>query len=41
MRKGDAQLLAEIEAALTKARPDIEAILREEGVPLIAQPNRS
>jgi mxaJ protein len=41
VRKGDAQLLAEIEAALTKARPDIEAILREEGFPLIAQPNRS
>ena len=42
VRKGDAQLLAQIEAGLAKAKPEIEAILREEGFPLIAaQPNRS
>jgi mxaJ protein len=41
VRKGDAPLLAEIEAALAKARPEIDAILRDEGFPLIAQPNRS
>jgi mxaJ protein len=42
VRKGDTQLLAEIEAALAKAKPEIEAILKEEGFPLVtAQPNRS
>lgn len=42
VRKDDNQLLAEIEAGLAKARPEIDAILREEGFPLVAaQPNRS
>jgi mxaJ protein len=42
VRKGDTQPLAEIEAALAKAKPEIESILKEEGFPLVtAQPNRS
>lgn len=42
VRKDDSRLLAEVEAGLAKARPEIEAILKEEGFPLIApQPNRS
>jgi mxaJ protein len=35
VRKGDAKLLAEIDAALVKARPKIEAILTAEGIPLL------
>ncbi|YBV93864.1 methanol oxidation system protein MoxJ (plasmid) [Phyllobacteriaceae bacterium JZ32] len=38
VRKGDAELRAEIDAALQKVRPQIEAILKEEGIPLL-QPN--
>lgn len=38
VRKDDAALLAEIDAALEKARPQIEAILVEEGIPLL-KPN--
>jgi mxaJ protein len=34
VRKDDAQLLAEVNAALEKARPEIEAVLKEEGIPL-------
>ena len=34
VRKDDAQLLAEINAALEKARPEIESILKDEGIPL-------
>jgi len=34
VRKGDDKLLAEINAALAKAQPQIEAILKEEGIPL-------
>lgn len=34
VRKDDAQLLAEVNAALEKARPEIETILKEEGIPL-------
>jgi mxaJ protein len=34
VRKGDEKLLAEINAALEKAQPQIEAILKEEGIPL-------
>ncbi|WP_088343964.1 MULTISPECIES: methanol oxidation system protein MoxJ [Rhodomicrobium] len=41
VRKGDTQLLGEIEAALAKAKPEIEAVLKDEGFPLIAQPSRS
>jgi mxaJ protein len=35
VRKGDAQLLAEIDAALVKARPQIQQLLRAEGIPLL------
>ncbi len=35
VRKDDAKLLDEINAALEKARPQIEAILKEEGIPLV------
>lgn len=38
VRKGDTGLRDEIDAALQKARPQIEAILKEEGIPLL-QPN--
>ena len=38
VRKDDAALVAEIDAALEKARPQIEAILVEEGIPLL-KPN--
>ncbi|KXF75243.1 methanol oxidation system protein MoxJ [Paramesorhizobium deserti] len=38
VRKGDTELRAEIDAALQKVRPQIEAILKEEGIPLL-QPN--
>jgi mxaJ protein len=34
VRKGDAQLLAEVNTALDKAQPEIESILKEEGIPL-------
>lgn len=34
VRKDDKQLLAEINAALEKAKPEIESILKEEGIPL-------
>jgi len=34
VRKDDKQLLAEINAALEKAQPEIESILKEEGIPL-------
>jgi mxaJ protein len=35
VRKDDAKLLEEINAALDKARPRIEGILKEEGIPLV------
>lgn len=35
VRKGDAKLLDEINAALEKARPKIEGILKEEGIPVV------
>ncbi|WP_234050096.1 MULTISPECIES: methanol oxidation system protein MoxJ [unclassified Xanthobacter] len=38
VRKGDAALMQEIDAALVKARPEIDAILIEEGIPLL-KPN--
>ncbi|WP_238123076.1 MULTISPECIES: methanol oxidation system protein MoxJ [unclassified Xanthobacter] len=38
VRKDDAALLREVDAALVKARPEIEAILTEEGIPLL-KPN--
>ncbi|MFG1478918.1 methanol oxidation system protein MoxJ [Xanthobacter sp. V4C-4] len=38
VRKGDAALLQEVDAALAKARPDIDAILTEDGIPLL-KPN--
>lgn len=43
VRKADTQLLGEVEAALAKAKPEIETILKEEGFPLVApqQPSRS
>lgn len=34
VRKDDKQLLAEVNAALEKAKPEIESILKEEGIPL-------
>jgi mxaJ protein len=34
VRKDDAQLLADINTALDKARPEIESILKNEGIPL-------
>ena len=34
VRKDDKQLLADVNAALEKARPEIENILKEEGIPL-------
>lgn len=37
VRKGDEKLLAEVQAALDKAQPKIEAILKEEGIPLLAE----
>lgn len=36
VRKDDKQLLAEINTALEKARPEIESILKDEGIPLDA-----
>jgi mxaJ protein len=41
VRKEDKALLAQIEAALAKIKPDIEQILHDEGFPLIPQPSRS
>jgi len=38
VRKGDAALLKEVDAALAKARPEIDAILVGEGIPLL-KPN--
>jgi mxaJ protein len=35
VRKGDEKLLGELDAALTKAEPQIHAILEEEGIPLL------
>jgi mxaJ protein len=35
VRKDDAALLAEVNAALVKAAPDIDAILKDEGIPLL------
>jgi mxaJ protein len=34
VRKDDAELLAEVNAALAKAQPEIEAVLKDEGIPL-------
>lgn len=34
VRKGDTALLAEVNTALEKARPEIETILKDEGIPL-------
>jgi mxaJ protein len=36
VRKEDKQLLSEVNTALEKARPEIETILKEEGIPLDA-----
>lgn len=41
VRKGDSDLLAEVDAALKKAQPKIEAILKDEGIPLVAAPPRT
>ena len=35
VRKGDEKLLEELDAAITKAEPQIHAILEEEGIPLL------
>jgi mxaJ protein len=35
VRKGDEKLLQELDAALEKAKPQIHAILEEEGIPLL------
>ncbi len=37
VRKDDKELLGELDEALVKARPKIEAILKEEGIPLLDQ----
>ncbi|MEQ1670972.1 MAG: methanol oxidation system protein MoxJ, partial [Hyphomicrobium sp.] len=36
VRKDDKDLLAAIDAAIEKARPKIEALLKEEGIPLLS-----
>lgn len=41
VRKGDNDLLAEVDSALTKAKSKIEAILKDEGIPLVAAPPRT
>lgn len=41
VRKDDAKTLSELNAALTKAAPAIEAILRDEGIPLAPRPTAS
>jgi len=41
VRKSDAALLAELDIALEKARPRIEEILKEEGIPLLGAAPRS
>jgi mxaJ protein len=35
VRKDDTALLAQLNAAIVKAEPDIEAILKDEGIPLL------
>ncbi len=35
MRKDDKELLAGLDAALDKAKPKIEEILKDEGIPLV------
>ncbi len=37
VRKDDKELLAALDAALDKARPKIEEILKEEGIPLVTR----
>jgi len=39
VRKDDAELLGEIDAALEKARPKIQAVLKDEGIPLLKPPS--
>ena len=39
VRKDDAKLLGEIDAALEKARPKIQAVLKDEGIPLLKPPS--
>lgn len=41
VRKGDNDLLAEIDAALAKSKSKIETILKDEGIPLVAPPPRT
>jgi mxaJ protein len=41
VRKGDTELLKQLDAALEKARPEIHAILEEEGIPLIESSSTS
>lgn len=41
VRKGDTELFAEIDKALDIARPKIEAVLKEEGIPLVPAPPRT
>ncbi len=41
VRKDDAALQADLNAALDKARPKIEEILKDEGIPLLSQSPRS
>jgi mxaJ protein len=38
VRKTDAELLGEIDTAIEKARPEIQAVLKDEGIPVIAVP---
>lgn len=41
VRKGEEKFLADVEASLDKAKPDIEEILKQEGIPLLAGMPRS
>lgn len=41
VRKGDTKLQADLNAAIDKARPEIEQILKDESIPLLELPQRS
>ena len=39
VRRGDEALKAALDAAIAKAKPQIEAILKQDGVPVVAATN--
>ena len=41
VRKDDKELLAAIDAAIAKAQPDLEKVLKDEGIPIIPAPPRT